>query len=359
MNENLSIESLYAKAVDLLKQLIGIPSLSKMEDKTADALELFFAAENVSTKRYLNNLWVTNQYFEEGKFTILLNSHHDTVKPNAGYILEPHNPKEENGKLFGLGSNDAGGSLVCLAAVFLYYYSQKDLPFNLVFAASAEEEISGINGIESLLPLMPKIDCAIVGEPTSMQMAIAEKGLLVLDCRSLGKAGHAARNEGENSIYKAMKDIQWFKDFNFPRHSELLGDVKMSVTSLEAANKQHNVVPDECNFVVDVRVNELYNFDEILSEISRNITSECAPRSLRLKPGFISPEHPLVKAGKKIGLISFGSPTLSDRALMNFPALKLGPGDSERSHTADEFIYLKQIEKGIKTYIQLLQNIEL
>jgi len=277
------------------------------------------------------------------------------VKPNKGYALNPFEPFKKDGKLFGLGSNDAGGPLVSLLATFVHFYDAH-LPFNIIFAATAEEEISGKNGIEVLLKELPKIDCAIVGEPTLLNMAVAEKGLLVLDCIAHGKAGHAARNEGVNALYIAMKDINWLSTFEFPKVSSLLGPVHVAVTSINTENKTHNIVPSECNFVVDIRVNESYSFEEIISIIKESIQSEIHPRSTRLKSTFIPNDHPLVIAGNKMGLSSYGSPTCSDKALMDFPSLKIGPGDSARSHTADEFIFLDEIKKGIKTYIELLEN---
>jgi acetylornithine deacetylase len=279
------------------------------------------------------------------------------VKPNKGYTLNPFEPIEKDGKLFGLGSNDAGGPLVSLLATFVHFYDS-NLPFNIIFAASAEEEISGKNGVEILLNELPKINCAIVGEPTLLNMAVAEKGLLVLDCVAHGKAGHAARNEGVNALYIAMKDINWLSTFEFPKISSLLGPVHVAVTSVNTENKTHNIVPPECSFLVDIRVNELYSFEEIISIIKENIQSEIQPRSTRLKSTFIPHDHPLVIAGNKIGLSSYGSPTCSDKALMDFPSLKIGPGDSARSHTADEFIFVNEIKEGIKTYIQLLENFE-
>lgn len=350
-----SIEELYFDAVNLLKELIAIPSFSKEEDLTADCLEEFFSKKNIKTNRYLNNVWVTNHYFDKDKKTLLLNSHHDTVKPNKGYTLNPFEPIEMDGKLFGLGSNDAGGPLVSLIATFVHFYNA-DIPFNIVFAGTAEEEISGKNGIEILLSHLPKIDCAIVGEPTLLNMAVAEKGLLVLDCVAHGKAGHAARNEGINALYIAMKDINWLSSIQFPRVSSLLDEVHIAVTSVNTENKTHNIVPSECKFLVDVRVNELYTFEEILTTIKENIKSEIQPRSIRLKSSFIKEDHPLVIAGTKMGISSYGSPTCSDMALMDFPSLKMGPGDSARSHSADEFIYKEEIKSGIETYIQLLKN---
>lgn len=256
-----------------------------------------------------------------------------------------------------MGSNDAGGALVSLIATFLYYYQKEDLKYNLILAATAEEEISGNNGIEALLAHLGKVDCAIVGEPTEMQMAVAERGLMVLDCLAHGKAGHAARNEGENAIYKAMQDMEWFRSYKFPNISELLGPVKMSITIIETENKAHNVVPAECKFVVDVRVNELYSFEEIIEVIKTNVQSDIKVRSFRLRSSSIALDHPLIKAGSSLGRSYYGSPTTSDKALMSFPALKMGPGDSARSHTADEYIYTDEIKNGIELYVGLLARI--
>lgn len=350
-------ERSFAEAMELLKQLISIPSFSKEEDKTANAIEQFLKEKSISTNRYLNNVWAVNKYFDKKKLTILLNSHHDTVKPNSGYKLPPFETIEKDGKLFGLGSNDAGGPLVSLIAVFTCYYNAEDLPFNIVLAATAEEEISGHDGIEILLPHLPRVDCGIVGEPTLMKMAIAEKGLLVIDCIAHGVAGHAARNEGVNAVYKAMKDIQWFSKHQFEKTSAYLGSVHMAVTSVNTLNKAHNIVPSECRFVVDIRVNECYSFEEVVTEIRKNVSSDVEPRSTRLKPSFIEETHPLVMAGKMMGIEAYGSPTCSDRALMDFPALKIGPGNSARSHSADEFIFVDEIRDGIQKYLQLLQNL--
>jgi acetylornithine deacetylase len=353
-----NIDDLYFDSIDLLKQLIAIPSFSKEEDKTADCLEAFLQQKNIPSNRFLNNVWAINKYFDESKPTLLLNSHHDTVKPNKGYTLNPFEPIERDGKLFGLGSNDAGGALVSLLATFVHFY-HVILPFNLLFAASAEEEISGKNGVEILLKELPKIDSAIVGEPTLLSMAVAEKGLLVLDCVAHGKAGHAARNEGVNALYIAMKDIHWLSTFKFPKVSSLLGPVHVAVTSANTENKTHNIVPSECSFLVDIRVNELYSFEEIIFIIKENLQSEIHPRSTRLKSTFIPHDHPLVVAGNKMGLSSYGSPTCSDKALMDFPSLKIGPGDSARSHIADEFIFVNEIKEGIKTYIDIITNYKL
>lgn len=352
----MNVEELYYEAVYLLKQLISIPSFSKEENKTAAAIEDFLNSKKIQTNRLLNNIYCTNKHFDASKPTILLNSHHDTVKPNSQYSKDPFNPVVEENKLYGLGSNDAGGCLVSLLAVFIHYYDQQNLKYNLLYAATAEEEISGKNGIELLLNELPEIDFAIVGEPTLMNMAVAEKGLLVLDCIAKGKAGHAARNEGSNAIYKAIKDIQWISNYEFKNVSELLGANKMSVTIIHAGT-QHNMVPDECTFTIDIRVNELYTHEEIIQLIQQNIESEIQPRSIRLRSTNISLGHPLIKSGTKEGRSYYGSPTTSDKALMNFPALKMGPGDSARSHTADEYIFLNEIKEGIELYIKILNNI--
>lgn len=348
---------LFQESMDLLKALIRTSSFSREENATATLFEQFFQRKQIPVHRFLNNIWVTNQYFDSSKPVLLLNSHHDTVKPNPAYTLDPFLPQEKEGKLFGLGSNDAGGALVSLLAVFLYYYAEEYLPYNLLFAATAEEEVSGKNGIEALLPQLPAIDCGIVGEPTGMQMAVAERGLLVLDVTAIGKPGHAARNEGENALYKAIKDIEWFSSYQFDKVSDLLGPVKMTVTVIETENKAHNVVPAVCKFVVDVRINEYYSFEEILTTIQKNILSTAAPRSLRIRSTSIPMNHPLVLAGINIGRSTYGSPTTSDKALMPFVTLKMGPGDSARSHSADEFIYVDEIKEGIELYIALLDQI--
>lgn len=355
-------------AILLLQQLISIPSFSKEEDKTADAIEAFLQSKNIATNRLLNNVWAVNKHFDKSKATILLNSHHDTVKPNKQYTRDPFKADIEDSKLYGLGSNDAGGCLVSLITTFIHFYHQQNLKYNLVLAATAEEEISGKNGIELLLKDESFITAtnalettfngwsAIVGEPTLTNMAVAEKGLLVLDCTAHGKAGHAAREEGDNAIYKALEDIEWFRTFRFEKVSALLGPNKMSVTILNAGS-QHNVVPSECRFTVDIRINELYDFGEVLTIIKQNVQSEVMPRSLRLHSTNIALDHPLVKAGLELNRTYYGSPTTSDKALMPFPALKIGPGDSARSHSADEFIFVDEIKNGIELYIQLLNKI--
>ncbi|MET0635874.1 MAG: M20 family metallo-hydrolase [Chitinophagaceae bacterium] len=344
-------------AVLLLQQLIATPSFSKQEDNTAGILVRFLEDRGLKAERLANNVFIRNRHFDKQKPTILLNSHHDTVKPNPQYTHPPFDPLVMDGKLFGLGSNDAGGCLVSLLAVFLHYYDRTDLNYNFLFAATAEEEISGTGGIELLLPHLPEIDFAIVGEPTLMQMAVAERGLMVLDCTSRGKAGHAARNEGENAIYRAIEDINWFHSYQFEKISPLLGPSRMNVTVIETDNKAHNVVPDSCRFVVDVRINELYSFEDVIGLISGNVKSEVKPRSMRLRSTSIPLDHPIVKAGTSLGRSYYGSPTTSDKALMPFVSLKMGPGDSARSHTADEYIYIKEIGEGIELYIRMLDTI--
>jgi len=348
---------LYDSAVLLLKQLIATPSFSKEEQDTANIISTFFEQQGVQYERVGNNIYAKNKHYNISKPTVLLNSHHDTVFPNKGYTLNPFTPLEKEGKLFGLGSNDAGGCLVSLIATFIHFYKQENTAYNIVFAASAEEEISGVNGIELLLPKLGKIDFGIVGEPTLLEMAVAERGLMVIDCIAQGRAGHAAREEGENALYKAMEDINWIRNFKFEKVSALLGECRLSVTVIETDNKQHNVVPGQCKFVMDARINELYNFDEVQEIFKLHLKSSFQPRSTRMKSTSIALDHPLVKAGIQLGKGYYGSPTTSDKALMPFPTLKMGPGDSARSHTADEFIYLREIEEGINCYIQLIEQI--
>jgi acetylornithine deacetylase len=354
---NNTLEKLQQEAIVLLQELIAVPSYSKEEWETASIISRFLTQKGLTPTRVGNNVSVRNLHFDSNKPTLLLNSHHDTVKPNVQYTRNPFAPTIEDGKLFGLGSNDAGGCLVSLLATFLHFYQNQDLKYNLVFAATAEEEISGSGGIELALSYLPPIDCAIVGEPTLMQMAVAERGLMVIDGTSIGKAGHAARNEGENAVYKAMMDLEWIYCYQFEKVSEILGPTRMSVTVIETENKAHNVVPAQCRFVVDVRVNELYTFEEVLDIIKTNTQSGMVPRSTRLRSSMIKLDHPLVKAGLSLGRSYYGSPTTSDKALMPFPALKLGPGDSARSHSADEFIYVDEITNGIDLYIQLLNKV--
>jgi len=344
-------------AIALLEQLIAISSISKEEKDAADFLERFIELNGYAASRRNNNVWLLSPGFDSSKPTILLNSHIDTVKPVAGWIHDPLSPSIEDGKLFGLGSNDAGASVVSLLYTF-FYLTQQQQSYNLIFAASSEEEISGANGIVSLLNELPKIDFAIVGEPTEMNLAVAEKGLMVLDCTVSGQAGHAARNEGDNAIYKALLDVEWFRTFEFDKKSELFGPVKMTVTQINAGT-QHNVIPNKCTFVVDVRSNELYSNQEILDEINKHVACEVHARSTRLSSTATPLDHAVVKRGRELNRTIFGSPTLSDQALMSFPSLKMGPGNSSRSHTADEYVLLSEIGEAIEIYIQLLDGLNL
>lgn len=352
----MAVASLYPKAIELLKKLIATPSFSKEEDDTAAILSDFFIQNEIKIHRKGNNIWAFNKHFDNNKKTILLNSHHDTVKPNKSYTRDPFSPDEEKGKLFGLGSNDAGGALVSLIATFLHFYPQENLKYNIVIATTAEEENSGKGGLESIIPELGELDFAIIGEPTLMDLAIAEKGLLVLDCLTKGKSGHAARNEGENAIYKALKDIEWFQNYQFTKVSETLGPIKMTVTIINAGSL-HNVVPDQCQFTVDVRVTDAYSNEDVLKIIRQFVSCQVIPRSVRLKPSSIDKKHPIVLSGIALGRKTYGSPTTSDQSLLNIPSLKCGPGDSARSHSADEFIYLKEIEEGIELYIKMLSSI--
>ena len=352
----LTTDILFQQAIQLLQQLIATPSFSREENITAEIINSFLVAHGVKTHRKLNNIWAWNKYFDPANPTILLNSHHDTVKPNSGYTRDPYDAKIEDGKLFGLGSNDAGGCLVSLIATFLYYYNQPDLKYNFCLATTAEEEISGNNGLELIVPELGQLDFGIVGEPTLMQLAIAERGLMVLDCTSFGRAGHAAREEGDNAIYKAMKDIEWFRNYRFPKESEVFGPIKMSVTIINAGS-QHNVVPATCIFTVDVRVTDAYRNEEVLEMIREQVDCEVKPRSIRLKPSSIPKDHPIVQSGINLGRTTYGSPTTSDQSLLDIPSIKLGPGDSARSHMADEFIYVDEIKEGIELYIKMLDQL--
>ena len=348
------INQLSDAAVDLLIRLIKMPSLSREEGDTAKLIEEFLTAHGVGAKRQHNNVWAVSQHFDAGKPTILLNSHHDTVKAGAGWTFDPFGAVLEGDKLTGLGSNDAGASAVSLLATFLYF-QDKPNAFNLICAITAEEEISGANGIRSVLPEFGKIDLGIVGEPTGMNLAIAEKGLIVLDCTAHGKTGHAARDEGDNALYKAMDDIQWLRQHQFPLVSALLGPVKTTVTQI-SAGQQHNVVPDRCQFVIDVRTNELYQNQEIIDFLRANMQSEIVPRSTHLNSSRIHENHPLIRKGVTMGKAVYGSPTLSDQAMMPFETVKLGPGQSARSHTPDEFILVNELRAGIRDYIELLTD---
>ena len=351
----LSAHDLSKEMVSLLRQLISIPSFSREEMYTADQLERFFKEKNIPTLRKGNNIRAKNLFFTINKPTLLLNSHHDTVKPNKGYTRDPFSPAIEDGKLYGLGSNDAGGPLVALLGAFLYWYGRDDLPFNIIFAATAEEEISGRDGIESILTDLGDIQLAIVGEPTQMQMAVAERGLLVIDCEAQGIAGHAARNEGINAIYKAIQDIDWFRNYTFEKTSEWLGPVSMNVTMINAGTA-HNQVPAVCSYTVDIRLNECYTHEDVLMLIRSKVSSSVKERSTRIKPSFIDKKNPIVIAAQELKIPLYGSPTTSDMALMPWSAIKIGPGDSARSHSADEFIYLQEIEDGISSYISLIEK---
>ena len=342
--------------IEILSGLINIQSLSKEEQPAAEYIEEILRLNNVKFVRDKNNVWVSNKYFQEGKYTILLNSHLDTVKPNRGYSRNPYKAEIVDGKLYGLGSNDAGGALIALLGTFLHFYEEEDLPFNLVFAASAEEEISGREGMEYLFPRLPKIDFAIVGEPTLLDISIAERGLMVLDCKSLGKSGHAARKDGINAISKAIEDINWFNSYEFPNLSKELGSVSMSVTEIKGGI-QHNVIPSECHFVVDVRVNDQYTNQEVLEIIKSNVTCEVKARSTRLNSSGVNENHPIIPVAEKLSIKTYGSPTLSDQALIPCESVKMGPGDSLRSHTADEFIFLDELEQAIPKYITVLTKL--
>lgn len=352
----MEIQKLQNEAIALLKNLIGTQSFSGEEDQTAVLLEDWLKQYDIPFNRHLNNVWAVNQHFDNTKPTLLLNSHHDTVKPNSAYTNDPFEATVENGKLFGLGSNDAGGCLVSLLAAFIYFYKAENLKFNLLFAGTAEEEINGKKGISCLLPLIPKIDVAIVGEPTLMQMATAEKGLVVFDAVVKGTPSHAAHPNSDNAIYKTAKVLEWFEKFEFGKVSDILGEVKLTVTQIKAGS-QHNVVPAQVDLVLDVRVNDCYSNAEIEKILKEKApVNELIARSLRLNSSSIPEDHELVQAGISLGMKTYGSPTLSDQAMLSCPSLKLGPGDSTRSHSADEFIYVMEVEEGIELYIKLLEK---
>ena len=340
-------------AVELLCRLIAVPSISRMEELTADIIESFLKERGCTTFRKGNNIYVRSD-IDDRLPVILLNSHHDTVKPVTSWTRDPFTPTIENGRLYGLGSNDAGASLVSLMMTYLHFVEQKDRNFNLIFAATAEEEITGKNGIALIMDDIGQLDLAVVGEPTQMQMAVAEKGLMVIDCKTVGKTGHAAREEGINAIYLALEDIEWFRKFKFPLCSQLLGEVKMTVSVINAGY-QHNIVPDSCNYVVDVRTNERYSNEEALAIIRANMKhSDVIPRSTYINSSSIPVEHPFVQRGISLGLKTLGSPTTSDQARIPYTSVKIGPGDSARSHTADEYVTIDEIHNGIDTYIRLL-----
>ncbi len=350
------IEKLTVEAIELLENLISKQSFSGEENETAILIMQWFSTNNIKFESDKHNVWAKNKHFDVSKKTILLNSHHDTVKPNKGYTRDPLKPEIIDDKLYGLGSNDAGGCLVSLLATFTYFYNREDLNYNFVIVASAEEENSGPNGLNSMLKIIPEIDFSIIGEPTLMNLAIAEKGLMVLNCEAKGTSGHAAHGIADNAIYNAIEDIKWFQKFEFPKYSETLGKVKMTVTQINAGH-QHNVIPATCDYVVDVRVTDSYTNQEVFEIIAANVKSEVNPRSLRLNSSSIPKEHEIVQAGIKLGRETYGSPTLSDQSVLSCPSLKLGPGQSLRSHTADEFIYVNEIEEGVQLYIKILEEI--
>ena len=347
--------ALTQKAIDLLKELISIQSFSSEEDKTADAIENWFKAFDIPFKRHLNNVYAVNKHYDESKPTLLLNSHHDTVKPNSAYTRDPFNAHIEDGKLYGLGSNDAGGALVSLIATFTHYYAEENLNHNILMVASMEEESSGPNSLRGLLPHLPQIDVAIVGEPTLLDLAIAEKGLVVFDAVIKGTPSHAAHPNDNNSIYNTIKVLEWFKNYKFDKVSEALGPVKLTVTQINGGS-QHNVVPAQVDLVIDVRVNDKYTNGEIAEILKKEAPCELKERSLKLNSSAIDKNHPLVQSGIALGRKTYGSPTLSDQAALTCQSLKLGPGDSTRSHSADEYIYVKEIEDGIDLYINLLKG---
>lgn len=343
------------KAIDLLKELISIQSFSGEEHHTAEAIERWFQSFGIPFQRETNNVYAKNKHWDNSKPTLLLNSHHDTVKPNKAYTRDPFHPHIEDGKLYGLGSNDAGGALVSLLATFTYFYQVENLSHNILMVASAEEENAGPKSLRGLLPHLPKIDVAIVGEPTLMDLAIAEKGLVVFDAVVKGTPSHAAHPNNDNSIYNTIKVLEWFKNYTFEKSSEALGDVKLTVTQISAGS-QHNVVPAHTDLVIDVRVNDSYTNKEIADILKAEAPCELEERSLRLNSSSIDKNHPLVQSGIALGRETYGSPTLSDQAALTCQSMKLGPGDSTRSHSADEFIYVKEIEDGIDLYIKLLKG---
>ncbi len=345
------------QAIDLLKRLIATPSVSRDEAAAADLMQAEFERWGFAPKRKGNNVWAEAWPHDEAKPTILLDAHLDTVRPSAAWTRDPFTPEIEGERLYGLGSNDTGASLVAMFCVFVRL-AKTEQPYNLIMLASAEEEVTGVGGVRAVLSELPAIDFALVGEPTSLQPAVAEKGLMVLDCVAHGVAGHAAREEGVNAIYKALKDIEWFRTHRFERVSPMLGEVKMTVTGVEAGT-QHNVVPAECRFMVDVRVNECYQNEELLAEIREAVECDVQPRSTHLNSSFISLEHPAVVRLLQMGCKPFGSPTMSNQAVMPFTTLKLGPGDSARSHTAHEYILLSEIADAVELYYALLDNLKI
>lgn len=341
-------------AVQLLKKLIATPSVSRNEKDAADIMEQTIRSYGFEPQREANNLWIIDPHYDESRPTLLLNAHIDTVKPVASWSRDPFSPDVEDGVLYGLGSNDCGGGLCSLLQIFRML-TEKPQSYNLIYLASAEEEVSGKDGITRALPLLPHIDLAIVGEPTGMNPAVAEKGLMVLDVIAHGKSGHAARNEGVNAIYEALDDMCWIRDYKFEKVSEFLGPTKMTLTVVNAGT-QHNVIPDKCTMLVDIRTNEFYDNEEVYEFIRQHLKSEVKAHSFRLKSSRIDPEHPLIRKCVAMGMKPFGSPTLSDQALMHFPSFKLGPGESSRSHSANEFIRISEIRDAIAKYETLLDG---
>ena len=353
---NSNIEDLHQQAVNLLKKIIATPSLSREEYDVSLVIENFFKDQLIPTNRLYNNIWAVNKYFDAKKPSILLNTHHDTVKPNKAYTMDPFVPVEREGKLFGLGSNDAGASLVSLTQTFLHFYEREDLDYNLIIALTAEEEISGTHGIEVLFKDLPNVELAIVGEPTKMNLAIAERGLLVIDGVMEGTASHAAHPNPDSAIVKCLDDLQHILAFKFPKISDHLGDVKVTLSVINAGS-QHNVVPDKCYFTLDIRVTDVYTNKEVFEIIQSEMKSKLTPRSFRLNSSRIAIDHPFVQAGLAVGRTTYASPTSSDQAIIPCTSVKIGPGDSLRSHTADEFIYLDEIKEGIEIYIQILEKV--
>ena len=347
-------EQYVSDAVELLKKLIATPSVSRNEKDAADIMEQTIRSYGFEPQREANNLWIIDPHYDESRPTLLLNAHIDTVKPVASWSRNPFSPDVEDGVLYGLGSNDCGGGLCSLLQIFRML-TEKPQSYNLIYLASAEEEVSGKDGITRALPLLPHIDLAIVGEPTGMNPAVAEKGLMVLDVIAHGKSGHAARNEGVNAIYEALDDMRWIRDYKFEKVSEFLGPTKMTLTVVNAGT-QHNVIPDKCTMLVDIRTNEFYDNEEVYEFIRQHLKSEVKAHSFRLKSSRIDPEHPLIRKCVAMGMKPFGSPTLSDQALMHFPSFKLGPGESSRSHSANEFIRISEIRDAIAKYETLLDG---
>lgn len=347
-------EQYVSDAVQLLKKLIATPSVSRNEKDAADIMEQTIRSYGFEPQREANNLWIIDPHYDESRPTLLLNAHIDTVKPVASWSRDPFSPDVEDGVLYGLGSNDCGGGLCSLLQIFRML-TEKPQSYNLIYLASAEEEVSGKDGITRALPLLPHIDLAIVGEPTGMNPAVAEKGLMVLDVIAHGKSGHAARNEGVNAIYEALDDMRWIRDYKFEKVSEFLGPTKMTLTVVNAGT-QHNVIPDKCTMLVDIRTNEFYDNEEVYEFIRQHLKSEVKAHSFRLKSSRIDPDHPLIRKCITMGMKPFGSPTLSDQALMHFPSFKLGPGESSRSHSANEFIRISEIRDAIAKYESLLDG---